>query len=361
MARNIVIVGAGFTGSVIAERLASKGFKVLIIDKRHHIAGNCYDELDENGVHVHRFAGHIFHTNNTKVVEYLSNFTEWRPYEHKVIASIEGKLVPIPINIDTINILYGLSLDETTIGAFFDSVIEKIDVVKTSKDVALSSIGIDLYEKFFKNYSINHWGVDPSDLDASVFSRIPVRKNYDDRYFDDSFQCMPSKGYSNLISNILDHPNITVELCTDFFKIKDSLKSNLLVYTGRIDEFYNFYLGKLPYRSLDFVFEHHANKEYILPCGTVNYPNDHAFNRIGEFKYMTGQKHKGTTTVKDYPNGHGDPYYPIPSPENKDLFLKYSALTPIDTIITGRLGQYEYMNMDKAVAAALSISESIMQ
>lgn len=359
----ILVVGAGFAGITVAERLASAGKQVLIIDRRNHISGNCYDEPDEYGVLVHRYGGHIFHTNVREVVNYLSRFTEWRPYEHRVQAFVEGKLIPFPINLDTINKLYDLNLDEAGVAAFFDKVREPRDPIRTSEDAVVSAVGWDLYEKFYRNYNRKHWGLDPSELDASVAARIPVRTNRDDRYFDDDFQAMPLHGYTRIAERILDHPNITLRLNTDFAEVRDHVGTDHTAYTGAIDEFYNYEFGRLPYRSLRIVHEHVQNTHLYLPVGTVNYPNDHEFNRIAEFKHMTGQEHPGTAIARDYPTWEGDPYYPVPRPENHALYRRYKELAAKEHSVTfvGRLAEYRYYNMDQVVAAALRAAERILE
>ena len=356
-----MIVGAGFAGSVVAERLAGAGFTVLVIDKRNHLGGNCYDEYDDHGVLVHRYAGHIFHTNLKHVVRYLSRFTEWRTYEHKVLAQVDGKLVPFPINRDTINMLYGLNLDEEGIRKFLERVRELRNPIRTSEDVVVNAVGWDLYEKFYRNYNRKHWGLDPSELSASVSARIPVRTNRDDRYFSDDFQALPLHGYTKLFERMLDHPNITVHLGTDFARVKGQVRARHIVYTGLIDEYFGFRFGKLPYRSLRFEHEHLPNVRQYLPVGTVNYPNDYDFNRIAEFKHMTGQEHPGTSIVRDYPTSEGDPYYPIPRPENEALYQKYKTLAREEPNVTfvGRLAEYRYYNMDEVVDEALKVARSI--
>jgi len=358
---DVLVVGAGMAGSVVAERLASAGKQVLVMDRRDHVGGNCYDEYDEHGVLVHRYAGHIFHTNLKHVVAYLSRFTDWRPYEHRVRAFVDGKLVPFPINQDTINMLYGLDLDEEGAKRFLESVREPREPIRTSEDVVVNAVGWALYEKFYRNYNRKHWGLDPSQLSASVAARIPVRTNRDGRYFEDEFQAMPLHGFTKLFERMLDHSNIDVQLNMDFEKIKSRVHAERIVYTGPIDEYFGCCYGKLPYRSLRIEHEHLPNMEYFLPVGTVNYPNDYDFNRIAEFKHMTGQCHSGTTIVRDYPTAEGDPYYPIPRPGNEELYQEYKALADKEANVTfiGRLAQYRYLNMDEVVGTALKASVNI--
>jgi UDP-galactopyranose mutase len=358
-----LIVGAGFSGSVVAERLATHGYTVLIIDKRPHIGGNAYDRLDSQGVLIHPYGPHIFHTNGARIADYLSAFTEWRPYEHKVLAKVGEQFVPLPINIDTVNRLYGLDLDEGSIQGFFDSVREPRAQIRTSEDVVVNAVGRDLYEKFFRNYTIKQWGLDPSQLSSAVAARIPTRTNRDDRYFTDSFQKMPRDGYTRLFERMLDQPRISVETGVDFFKIRHKVRPRHIVYTGALDAYFDYCYGPLPYRSLRFEHQHLADTNGYQPVGTVNFPNDFAYTRITEFKHLTGQKHAGTSIVREYPTDEGDPYYPIPRPENDALFKRYEALASREQGVSfvGRLAQYRYYNMDQCVGAALKASDEILQ
>lgn len=357
-----LIVGAGFAGSVMARELAEAGHRVHVIDKRPHIGGNAYDEADAHGVLVHRYGPHIFHTNGERIFEYLSRFTEWRPYEHRVRGVVDGKLYPFPINRDTLNRLYDLDLDEAGAAAHFERVREPREPVRTSEDVVLNSVGRDLYEKFFLNYTRKQWGLEPSQLKAGVAARIPVRTNTDDRYFTDTFQAMPLHGYTRLFEAILDHPGITVELGVDFEDVRDTFERSHTVYTGPIDAYFGYRFGRLPYRSLRFEHEHLADVEQFQETGTVNYPNDHAYTRITEFKHLTGQLHAGTSIVREYPQAEGDPYYPVPREENEALFKRYEALTKAEPDVTfvGRLAQYRYYNMDQVVGAALTAARKLL-
>lgn len=357
-----LIIGAGFAGSTVAERLANAGHQVLVIDQRPHIGGNAYDEPDTHGVLIHRYGPHIFHTNAQRIVEYLSRFTEWIPYEHRVLASVEGQLLPIPINQNTINRLYDLDLDEAGVQAFFNRVREPRDPIKTSEDVVLNTVGRDLYEKFFRGYTRKQWGLDPSQLNAAVTARIPVRTNRDDRYFNDQFQIMPKDGYTAMFQRMLDHPNIHLELGTDFFAIRNQVKARTIIYTGPIDAYFDYRYGPLPYRSLRFEHLHLTGIPQHQPVAVVNYPNEHAYTRITEFKHLTGQRHTGTSIVREYPQAEGDPYYPVPRPENEALYQQYKALAASEpnVFFVGRLAQYRYYNMDQVVAAALKTAERIL-
>jgi UDP-galactopyranose mutase len=357
-----LIVGAGFAGSVLAERLASQADKrVLIVDKRNHIGGNAYDCYDDEGILIHKYGPHIFHTNSLEVFDYLSQFTRWRPYQHRVLASVDGQLVPIPINLDTINRLYGTSFTSFQLEEFFATVAEPREQIRTSEDVVVSKVGRELYEKFFRNYTRKQWGLDPSELDASVIARVPTRTNRDDRYFTDKYQAMPLHGYTRMFERMLAHPNVKIMLNTDYREIADVIPYREMVYTGPVDEFFDCRYGKLPYRSLEFRFET-INTQTHQPAAVVNYPNDYAYTRVTELKYLTGQEHPKTTIVSEIPRAEGDPYYPVPRPENAELYKRYKALADATPGVhfVGRLATYKYYNMDQVVAQALAEFDRII-
>jgi UDP-galactopyranose mutase len=361
-----LIVGAGFAGSILAERLAAGSKKtVLLIDKRPHIAGNAYDHKDAAGVLMHKYGPHIFHTNSQEIVSYLSRFTRWRPYEHRVLASLAGGVhVPMPINRTTINTLYGLNLrTDEEVEAFFASRAEPVETIKTSEDVVVSKIGRELYERFFRGYTRKQWGLDPSELDKSVTARVPTRTNTDDRYFTDTFQAMPADGYTRMFENIVDHPNIEVRVGVDFEDVRDEAIYDHLIYTGPIDEYFDHRYGKLPYRSLEFRHQT-LDQAWFQPVGTVNFPAEEVpYTRISEYKHLTGQVHAKTTVTYEYPKAEGDPYYPVPRPENQALFKKYEALaqqTP-DVTFVGRLATYRYYNMDQVAGQALATYRKIVE
>lgn len=358
-----LIVGAGFAGSVLAERLAAGlNKRVLLIDRRSHIGGNAYDHHDEAGVLIHRYGPHIFHTNAQRIVDYLSRFTQWRPYEHRVLAVVDGQQVPIPINRTTLNALYGLDLQsDEEAERYLASRAEPVETIRTSEDVVVNQIGRELYEKFFRGYTRKQWGLDPSQLDKMVTSRVPTRTNTDDRYFTDTFQQMPLEGYTRMFERMLDHPNISIMLNTDYRQVRDQVAYKHLIYCGPIDEYFDHCFGKLPYRSLKF--EHQSlEQEQFQSVATVNYPDETVpYTRISEYKHLTGQQHASTSITYEYPSAEGDPYYPIPRPENAELYKRYEQLaaeTPGVTFL-GRLGTYKYYNMDQVVGQALALYKRI--
>lgn len=356
-----LIVGAGFAGSVLAERLArGSDRRVLLCDRRPHVGGNAYDHHDDHGILVHRYGPHIFHTSSREVFDYLSQFTEWRSYQHRVLACVDGLLVPIPINLDTLNQLYGLRLTAFEAEELLASWAVKREPVRTSEDVIVGKVGKELYEKFFKNYTRKQWGLDPSELSASVTARVPVRTNRDGRYFTDPYQVMPLRGYTRMFERMLDHPNIKVMLNTDYREIQGQIPYEEMIYTGPIDAFFDFRCGKLPYRSLELRHET-VSREVFQPAAVVNYPNEYAYTRITEFKYLTGQEHPKTSIVYEYPRADGEPYYPVPRPENDELYRRYEALAQAAQKVhfVGRLATYRYYNMDQVVAQALTLYSKI--
>ena len=355
---DVMVVGAGFAGAVMAERLASQdGKKVLVVDRRPHVAGNAYDCFDDAGILIHRYGPHIFHTNSAEIFDYLSRFTGWRAYEHRVLAAVGDMLVPMPINRTTLNMLYGLDLTtEDEAAAFLASRAEPVDLVRTSADVVISAIGRELYETFFQGYTRKQWGLDPSELDKSVTARVPTRTNVDDRYFGDRFQAMPAEGYTRMFERMLDHPNIDLLLGVDYCEAREAYPHAHLVFTGPVDEYFDYRFGRLPYRSLQFRHET-IEQEQFQPVAVVNYPSpDTPYTRITEYKHLTGQQSPRTSISYEYPSAEGDPYYPIPRPECQALFKKYEALALAqrDVTFVGRLATYRYYNMDQVVGQALA-------
>ena len=357
-----LIVGAGFAGAVCARQLADAGRCVLLIDQRDHIGGNAADRLDAHGIRIHPHGPHIFHTNSARVLQYLSRFTAWRPYEHRVLAEVDGQLLPLPINRTTLNRLYGLQLDEAGAAEFLAKARLPRQRLLSSEDVVLASVGVDLCEKFFRGYTRKQWGLDLSELSAGVAARIPTRCNDDDRYFTDRWQCIPAEGYSALFKRLLAHPGIKLRLGTGFEHVRGLRLAPHTVYTGAIDAYFGHALGRLPYRSLRFEHQHLPTVAQYQVCGTVNYPNRHAYTRITEFKHLTGQVAPGTSIMREYPQAEGEPYYPIPRADNEALYQRYAALAEAEPGVSfvGRLAQYRYYNMDQVVAAALKLSAVVL-
>jgi UDP-galactopyranose mutase len=362
MENDIIIVGAGISGAVLAERYASvMKKKVLVVEKRGHLGGNCYDFTDKAGILVPKYGPHFFHTNYEDVWKYVQRFTDWTGYEHRVLSRVDGKLVPVPVNIKTVNIVFGLNLrTEAEMNEWLGKNVDKIKLPKNSEDSALSRVGRVLYEKMFKNYTKKQWDMWPSELDASVMDRIPVRTTEDDRYFSDKYQAVPKNGYASMFRNMFDSPNIKVMLNTDFFEIKHKItKYERLFYTGPIDQYFNYFEGhKLEYRSVRFEMET-LDQEQYQPAAVVNYPNEYSFTRITEPKYTTGQKNPKTTIIREYPTWDGEPYYPVPTKKNQELYERYKKeaekLEAQRIYFVGRLANYKYFNMDQAFKNALDL------
>ncbi len=361
MKYDCLVVGAGLAGCVIAERAATEGGKkVLIVEKRSHIGGNCYDYHNEDGILVHLYGPHIFHTKIREVWDYLSRFTKWRHYHHRVLACVDGMLLPIPINLTTINKLFGLNLSLEELDGFLEGLREETPN-SNSAELVIGQVGRLLYEKFFEGYSRKQWGMDPTELDPSVCGRVSVRPSLDDRYFQDKYQGLPLFGYTAMIKKIIDHPNIHILLKADYKDIVEHIEFDRLIYTGPIDYYFDFKHGRLPYRSLEFEFKT-LDEEFHQPVAQVNYPNDYEFTRITEFKRLTGQEHSKTTIAYEYPTGEGDPYYPIIAPENLEIYAKYKEEAErLDSVIfVGRLAEYKYYNMDVVVDSALKASKRLL-
>jgi UDP-galactopyranose mutase len=366
---DILIIGAGISGATLAERYASLGKTVLILEKRNHIGGNCYDYYNDDGILISKYGAHLFHTNDEDVWKYVNRFATWYPYEHRVKAFVDGKLVPIPVNITTVNQLFGLHIqNEKEMQGWLKKHQIHNSNPHNGEEAALARVGKTLYEKMFKNYTKKQWDKYPEELDASVLNRIPVRDNFDDRYFSDKYQALPEGGYTPLFQKMLSHPNITVALDSDYFDIRDRLgEYEKIFYTGPIDQFFDFKYSvdeHLEYRSLRFQFETH-DKEFYQKHSVINYPNDHKFTRIVEYKHFTKQKHPKTTISKefsvDYEPGVNEPYYPVPNPRNQAIYEKYRKETEKlkNIFFVGRLANYKYFNMDQAFKAALDLFDSL--
>ena len=353
MRYDYLIIGAGFSGAVAAEILANQyNKKILIVEKRSHIGGNAYDEYDEHGILIHKYGPHIFHTNSKKVFDYLSKFTEWRFYEHKVLAKLNGKLYPMPINRITINKLYKKNFTtDKEVAEFFNSVREKRNPIMNSEDIIVNKIGQNLFEKFFKFYTKKQWNLEPKELSSSVAGRIPARTNDDDRYFTDKYQFMPKEGYTTMFKRMLKHKNIKIKLNTDYKRIINKIKFDKIIYTGPIDYFFDYKFGKLSYRSLRFEWKNYKKEKY-QNAAVVNYvENKPKYTRITEYKYLTGQQNNSTTISKEYSKQKGEPYYPVPTEENRKKYLQYKteAQKLKNVYFVGRLAEYKYYNMDQIV------------
>jgi UDP-galactopyranose mutase len=363
---DIVVIGAGISGAVLAERYASAGKKVLVIEKRDHIAGNCYDYIDDNGILVSKYGAHLFHTNEEAVWEYVNRFARWYPWSHKVLAMVDGQLVPVPVNITTVNKVFGLNIrTEEQMAQWLEEHRAPISRPSNGKEAALAKVGEVLYEKMFRNYTKKQWDKYPEELDASVLDRIPVRTNFDDRYFTDRHQALPEGGYTKMFARMLSHPNISIMLKTDYFDIRNEITGyEKLFYTGPVDQFFNFRHSlheKLEYRSINFVTET-VDAEYFQENSVVNYPGEEVpYTRIIEYKHFGNQKSAKTTIVKEYTTDEGEPYYPVPNARNQRIYERYkeeaSKLT--DIYFVGRLANYKYFNMDQAFGNALDLFETL--
>ncbi len=354
-----VVVGAGLAGLTIAERIASeKGEKVLVVEKRGHIGGNVYDSYNDDGILIHNYGPHIFHTNDREVYKYLSRFTKWNDFWHRVLTMVDGNPIPMPITLETINKLYHCSMTPDEMKQFIAERAVPIEEIKTSRDVALSKVGEEIYQKFFESYTKKQWGIDPAEIDTSVISRIPLRFNRDTRYFTDKYQGMPRYGYTKMCESMADSDKIKLLLNTDFEEIRDDITYDTLIYTGPADEYFHYKHGKLKYRSVGFVFETHDCESY-QDAPVVNYPNDYDYTRITEFKKMTWQENKKTTILKEFPGEGDEPYYPFPTPDCKAQFALYQEEMKKEKNVyfLGRLAEYRYYNMDAAVRRALDLYE----
>lgn len=355
-----LIVGAGLAGSTCARLLAEKGKSVWLLDRRDHIAGNAYDCYNEYGILIHRYGPHIFHTRHQDVWEFLSRFTGWNHYEHVIKAYVNGRLLPFPVNVNTVNELYGTDYTHENIKQdFFDRFHDGLEI-RNARDMAVNKVGPELYELFFKNYTRKQWGIAAEDLEPEVTARIPVRFNRDDRYFDDPYQGLPMMGYTVMVQTMLDHPNISIHLNTDYKDILGQVEFQTMIFTGPVDYFFDYRYGHLGYRSLKFEWETLQTGHY-QPVAQVNYPNDYEFTRITEIKYMTGQSSPWTTITREYPTSEGEPFYPIPTPDNRVLYNKYlqETLNLPKVHFTGRLGLYRYLNMDLVVKEAMDLVERL--
>ena len=368
-----LIVGAGLTGCTFAERIAAElGQRVILIDSRNHVGGNAYDYYNSDGILVHKYGPHIFHTNSQRVWDYLSRFTSWRPYFHQVLGVVEGHKVPVPFNLNSIAELFpkGLAsrLEDALLRSFpygakvpILKMLQSEDGIGADKD--LRFLADFVYKNVFLGYTIKQWGLKPEELDPSVTARVPIHVSRDNRYFQDTYQSMPADGFSAMFERMLAHRNIRIMLQTDFRSIEREISHKRLIFTGPMDEYFDTLHGGLPYRSLKLDFETVGTERY-QETGTVNFPNEHALTRCTEFKYLTGQTHAKTTIAREYPcpyvPGETVPYYPVPRAENAGLYGKYldeAKKLKGKVVFAGRLADYKYYNMDQAVAHALKVFE----
>ena len=362
---DILIVGAGLSGAVLAERFASENNqKVLVIDKRDHVGGNCFDFIDENDILINKYGAHLFHTNYEDVWDYINKFSEWERWDHRVYGSIDGKIINIPVNINTVNALCGTNIkDEKEMNQWLETVQIKYEKITNSEEIAKSRVGEVLYNKIFRDYTFKQWNKYPEELDPSVLSRIPIRNNFDERYFNDRYQVLPKYGYTKFIENMLSHPNITVQTNTDFFEFRNSIDFNTLIYTGPIDRYFkDSGLEELEYRSIDFIVERYKFMNFYQINSVVNYPkNNVPFTRIVEYKHFLNQQSPHTTIVKEISKDSGEPYYPVPNKKNLLLYEEYKKHMELEKNVhfIGRLASYKYFNMDEAIKNALDFYQSI--
>ncbi|MDM8562069.1 UDP-galactopyranose mutase [Candidatus Marithioploca araucensis] len=367
-----LIVGAGFTGSVLAERIASQlKQKVLLVEQRNHIGGNAYDYYDDQGVLVHQYGPHIFHTNAKYVWDYVAQFTEWRSYYHRVLAVVNGKPVPVPFNLNSLYALfppnYADKLAQQLVEQYgFNVKVPILKIRESANGTDLKFLADYIYENIFHHYTFKQWGLKPEELAPSVTARVPIYVSRDDRYFQDEFQGLPKYGYTNLFRRLLNNKNIKVLLNTAYQEVIDEIQCQRVIFTGQIDEFFERMYGELPYRSLRFK-SFYTEQEYKQPVATVNYPNEYAYTRITEFKHLTGQRVYGSAYIEEYPQPYkrdeNIPYYPIPKEEYQALYKKYQAeIEKLKgrVLFAGRLADYQYYNMDQAVARALTLFQKVI-
>ncbi len=364
-----VVIGAGLSGAVIAERLANIGGEdILIIEKRNHIGGNCFDYFDENGIFIHKYGPHIFHTEMDNVWNYLNNFTKFNNYEFKPQVVVEGKAVTLPFNLNTLHQVFekekaDLLEKKLTDKYGYNGKVSILDL-KNEKDEDLKNLSKFVYKNVFEGYTVKQWGLKPEDIDPTVTARVPVIISHDDRYFQDKYQGIPTEGYTKMIENILNHPNIEIRLNTDFFDIKDEVNFERLFFTGSVDEFFNYKYGELPYRSLYFDIQEKED-EYFQATAMVNYPNDYEFTRITEHKHFLGIQTNKTVVSYEYPQSFelskNERYYPISNPKNQAIYENYlkDAKKLKNVYFLGRLGDYKYYNMDLTIDRALKLAEEI--
>lgn len=356
---DFLIVGSGLAGSVLAERISNELKRdVIVVEKRYHIGGNCYDEYDENGLLIHKYGPHIFHTNDKNIVDYLSQFTEWYEYEHRVLAYSKGEYYPIPINKTTINKVFQKNFsNEEEIKNFLDQVREHRNPILNSEDIIVNQVGWELFDKFFRHYTKKQWNLEPKFLAPGVCGRIKVRTNDDNRHFEDKYQIMPKDGFSKIFEKMLDNSRIRVILGSDFKEIIDQISYKYLIYTGPIDYYFNYKFGKLTYRSIHFEFKNFKTSSY-QPSPVVNYVDaDVPYTRVTEYKKITLQNSQTTTLSFEYPNSDGEPMYPVMTEDNftKLKFYLDMAEKERNLILCGRLAEFKYYEMQQVIGRALSL------
>lgn len=363
---DLLIVGCGPVGCTVAERAAKRGWSSVIIDRRAHIAGNCFDSPYENGVLIHRYGPHYFRTNKRELIDYLSAFTGWIPGNYRVKSQVKGTLYPFPINLSTLEKFFGTTLNEASGAALIESLRERIEHPTNSEEFVLSKVGRELYEAFYLGYTLKQWSKHPRDLDPSVCGRIPVRLNRDDRYADAEFQVTPDRGFTSMFARMIESPLITKKLGVTFRDVSTAIRPRIAtVYCGPLDEYFGSTFGPLPWRSLSFKYRI-EKKEFVQPCVQINYPDAHDYTRSVEIKHVTGQKHQETVVAYEYAKATGEPYYPIPCVESKTLFEKYRTMAEEETrtknvYFAGRLATYRYINTDQAIEEALQVFDTIVQ
>lgn len=363
---DFVIAGAGFGGLVSARILADAGYRVLVVETSKHIGGTAYDEHNEHGVLVQRYGAHVFHTNAPGVVRFLGRFTEWRPYQHRVLAHVCGQLLPIPINLDTVNSLYGLSLTSDQLAEWYAARADAVPSPSNAEEAVRAKVGSDLYQLFYRGYSEKQWGRPMSELSPALAGRVPVRTNRDDRYFTDRFQMMPRHGFTKMFQRMVDHQNIAVMLGNDAREVLEVVRPKRgTVWTGPLDAYFDHAAGRLSYRSMRFTFEDVLTPggSLVQPVGTINYPNEYDYVRTTEVRHLTGQLAEWTSIMYEMPTDEGPPYYPVPSAESDELRRQYLHLAEAerDVVFIGRLGSYRYMNMDQVTAQAMKTASAIAQ
>ncbi len=362
---DLLVAGAGPVGCVLAERAANVlGWKVLVVDRRRHVAGNCHDSRHANGVLVHNYGPHYFRTNDASLMKYLSRFADWAEANYEVRSLVRGQLFPFPINLTTLEKFFGLDLDAAAAERLLGRLRQGVSSPRNSEEVVLSKVGRELYEAFYLNYTLKQWGLHPKELDPSVCGRVPVRLDRDRRYVGHRYQVMPRGGFTALFGRMLNHRKIRVLLDCDFREVRHLIRPcRATVYTGPVDEYFGARLGKLPYRSLNFEFVA-SPTEYKQPCVQINYPNDFPYTRSVEIKHVTRQRHPETVVSYETPSASGEPFYPVPAPPNAALYRRYKELADEETrrrrvYFCGRLAQYRYFNTDEVIQEALRCFQEI--